>query len=106
MTMPISAPHTSTTHSTILTLTVNNHAGVMSHICGLFSRRAYNLEGILCVPFDNGQRSRMWLRINEKERFQQVCRQLEKMEDVLTVECEGIDPDGMNTALTYFNGTR
>ncbi len=29
-------------------LTVNNHPGVMSHITGLFSRRAYNLEGILC----------------------------------------------------------
>ncbi len=90
--------------STILTLTVNNHAGVMSHICGLFSRRAYNLEGILCMPFGDGQHSRMWLRINEQDRFQQVCRQLEKMEDVLTVACEDIDAERMRDAMAYFNG--
>lgn len=31
---------------TMLRLSVNNHPGVMSHICGLFAGRAYNLEGI------------------------------------------------------------
>jgi acetolactate synthase-1/3 small subunit len=29
---------------TVLELDVNNHAGVMSHVVGLFSRRAYNVE--------------------------------------------------------------
>jgi hypothetical protein len=32
---------------TVLELDVNNHPGVMSHVVGLFSRRAYNVEGIL-----------------------------------------------------------
>ena len=31
---------------TVLELDVNNHAGVMSHVVGMFSRRAYNVEGI------------------------------------------------------------
>jgi len=28
---------------------VRNHPGAMSHICGLFARRAFNLEAIVCV---------------------------------------------------------
>ncbi len=33
----------------VLEIDVNNHPGVMSHVVGLFSRRAYNVEGIICV---------------------------------------------------------
>ena len=39
---------------TVLELDVNNHAGVMSHVVGLFSRRAYNVEGILVMPVGSG----------------------------------------------------
>ena len=46
---------------TMLRLSVNNHPGVMSHICGLFAGRAYNLEGILVTPEDDGATCRMWL---------------------------------------------
>ena len=49
---------------TVLELDVNNHAGVMSHVVGLFSRRAYNVEGILVMPVGNGQTSRIWLMVN------------------------------------------
>ncbi len=38
-----------------LRLTVNNHPGVMSHVCGLFARRAFNVEAILCTPVNGGQ---------------------------------------------------
>ena len=53
--MPKHAPDTQHSedhrrHRTVLELTVNNHPGVMSHVCGLFSRRGYNVEGILCMP--------------------------------------------------------
>lgn len=33
-----------------LELVVRNHPGVMTHICGLFARRAFNVDGILCLP--------------------------------------------------------
>jgi acetolactate synthase I/III small subunit len=69
----------------VLELTVNNHPGVMSHICGLFSRRAYNLEKILCLPDKEGRLSRMWLQVNEEERLEQVVKQLQKLADVLQV---------------------
>ena len=35
---------------TTLHLSVNNHPGVLSHVCGLFAGRAYNLEGVLVTP--------------------------------------------------------
>ncbi|MGW8193486.1 MAG: ACT domain-containing protein [Desulforhopalus sp.] len=72
--------------TTVLQLEVNNHPGVMSHICGLFSRRAYNLEGIVCIPVGTGQVSRMWLQVDEKLKLDQVIKQVQKLPDVLSVE--------------------
>jgi acetolactate synthase-1/3 small subunit len=69
----------------VLELDVNNHAGVMSHVAGLFSRRAYNVESILCMPVGEGRLSRIWLAVGEDARLEQMIRQLEKLEDVLSV---------------------
>lgn len=70
----------------ILEIDVNNHPGVMSHVVGLFSRRAYNVEGILCMPVGSGATSRTWLLVNEDDRLPQMIKQIEKLEDVLTVK--------------------
>ena len=75
---------------TVLELDVNNHAGVMSHVVGMFSRRAYNVEGILCMPVEsNNEISRIWLTVNEDARLDQMVKQLEKLEDVRTVRRHG-----------------
>jgi len=63
----------------------------MSHVCGLFSRRAFNVEGILCMPIGDGRRSRIYLLVNEDERLQNMVKQLYKLEDVLEVAQH--DPD-------------
>jgi acetolactate synthase I/III small subunit len=75
----------------VLELEVNNHPGVMSHIVGLFSRRAYNVEGILCMPVGDGSRSRIWLLVNEDQRLPQMMKQVEKLEDVLQVRRHSAD---------------
>ena len=76
----------------ILVLTVNNHPGVMSHITGLFSRRTFNLEGILCAPIEDATMSRMYLLVNEDERLNQIISQLSKLYDVISVEiCSDCD---------------
>lgn len=75
----------------VLELTVNNHPGVMSHVCGLFARRAYNLEGILCMPVGDGDMSRIWLLVNEDDRLEQVMRQVRKLEDVSEVRRHAAD---------------
>jgi acetolactate synthase-1/3 small subunit len=69
----------------ILRLVVRNHPGVMSHVCGLFARRAFNVEGILCVAIDGGARSVILLLVNEDERLEQMIRQLRKLEDVIDI---------------------
>lgn len=71
---------------TVLWLLVRNHPGVMSHICGLFARRAYNLEGILCLAVGDGRTSGMLLLLGDcRAPVSQVVLQLRKLEDVLEV---------------------
>jgi len=70
---------------TVLELSVNNHPGVMSHICGLFARRAYNVEGIACMPVNGGGTSLIWLLLNVEGRLDQMVKQVEKLHDVLAV---------------------
>lgn len=71
---------------TVIELIVKNHPGVMSHITGLFSRRGYNLEGILCGTIGEGSTSVMYLLVQLNEQYQQVIHQLEKLYDVLEVK--------------------
>lgn len=75
----------------VLRLVVRNHAGVMSHVSGLFARRAFNVEGILCVPVGDGSRSAILLLVDEDRRLDQLLRQLGKLEDVLEIHR---DPSG------------
>jgi acetolactate synthase I/III small subunit len=69
----------------ILRLRVRNHFGVMTHICSLFSRRAFNLDAIICLPMGVGAESTVLLMVNESQRLDQLIRQLTKLEDVLEV---------------------
>ena len=82
---------TNSLNRTVLELDVNNHAGVMSHVVGMFSRRAYNVDGILCMPVGTGAISRIWLTVNEDARLDQMVKQLEKLEDVLSVRRHGAE---------------
>jgi acetolactate synthase-1/3 small subunit len=75
---------------TILELKVHNHPGVMSHVIGLFARRAYNVEGIICLPMKKTNQSKMWLLVNEQEKLDQIIQQTEKLEDVLSVRRHGV----------------
>jgi len=70
----------------LIELIVRNHAGVMSHITGLFSRRGFNLEGILCGKIEDGSKSVMYLLVNQEERLEQIVKQVEKLYDVLSIK--------------------
>ena len=85
-------PHSAKPQShAILELTVQNHPGVMTHVCGLFSRRAFNVDGILCMPIGDATRSRIWLRVREEQRLEQLVRQMQKLADVLEVRRHDAD---------------
>jgi acetolactate synthase-1/3 small subunit len=77
--------------SAVLRLLVRNHPGVMSHVCGLFARRAFNVEGILCVPVGDRTCSAVLLLVKEDARLEQLMRQLRKLEDVIEIHR---DPGG------------
>lgn len=72
-------------HKPVIELIVNNHPGVMAHITGMFARRAFNIEGILCGPIGNGEQSRIFLLVNEDARLLQLEKQLRKLYDVIEV---------------------
>ena len=69
----------------ILRLRVRNHFGVMTHVCSLFSRRAFDLDAIICLPIGDSMESAVLLMVNENQRLDQLIRQLAKLEDVLEV---------------------
>lgn len=77
-----SAPETRTA---VIELRVRNHPGTMSHITGLFARRGFNLEAILCVPRAGTSESCMLLLVADEPRLEQVERQLAKLFDVLAI---------------------
>ena len=71
--------------TTVLRLRVRNHPGVLSHVSGLFARRAFNVDGIVCLPLEGGARSAILLLVRADDRLEQLVRQLAKLEDVLDV---------------------
>ncbi len=83
--MPASTASDPPTHRIALRLLVRNHPGVMSHVCGLFARRTFNVEGICCVPIGDGTRSAILLDVEEDARLPQMIAQLRKLEDVLEI---------------------
>jgi acetolactate synthase-1/3 small subunit len=85
--------HERASNSTVLELRVRNHPGTMSHVTGLFARRAFNLEAIACAPTSDGAISTMLLLVPHEPRLEQVERQLEKLHDVLSVrQRPDVDP--------------
>jgi len=78
---------------TMLELTVNNHPGVMSHVCGLLTRRGWNVEGMVSLPGQRGALRSIWLLVNAEGRLGQVIKQVAKLQDVLHVHHRGSDED-------------
>lgn len=72
----------------IITAHVNNTAGVLNRITGLFSRRNYNIESITVGVTENPSISRMTFVVNadSMKSIEQVIKQLHKQIDVLKVK--------------------
>lgn len=72
----------------IISLTVNNRAGVMNRITGLFMKRQYNIESITVGHAETPDISRMTFVVNVEceTKLEQVIKQLHKQIDVLKVQ--------------------
>ena len=89
----------------IIELIVNNHPGVMSHVTGLFSRRGFNLEAIVCAPIDGVGESRIYLLVKSNGRLEQILRQLGKLYDVREVNVRGGYDEAVFARLHEFMAT-
>ncbi len=71
----------------ILSILVNNEAGVLTRVSGLFARRAFNIDSLSVGVTDNPQISRITIVARGDEYVKsQIVRQLEKLHDVKIVE--------------------
>jgi len=72
-------PHT-------LSILVENRAGVLSRVTGLFSRRGFNIESLAVGPCEEPGMSRITIVvIGDDAKVEQVMKQLNKLIDIIKV---------------------
>ena len=72
-------PHT-------LSVLVENRAGVLSRVTGLFSRRGFNIESLAVGPCEEPEMSRITIVcIGDDAQIEQVMKQLNKLIEVIKV---------------------
>lgn len=70
----------------ILTVTVENKAGVLARVAGLFSRRGYNIESLAVAPTDDPRYSRITIVLDaESAPIEQITKQLFKLISVIKI---------------------
>jgi len=84
----------------ILSILVENEAGALSRISGLFSARGYNIESLTVAPTEDPTMSRMTVvTIGSDDVIEQITKQLNKLVEVVKVvdlsEAEHIEREMM-----------
>jgi acetolactate synthase I/III small subunit len=70
----------------ILSLLMDNEAGALSRVSGLFSARAFNIESLTVAPTEDPAVSRMTVVTNGSDAIvEQITKQLNKLVDVVKV---------------------
>jgi len=70
----------------VLSILVDNHAGVLSRVSGLFSRRGYNIDSLSVGETENSAFSRITVVVRcDDPVLDQICKQVEKLVDVTQV---------------------
>jgi len=70
----------------IISLLMENEAGALSRVAGLFSARGYNIESLTVAPTEDATLSRMTIVTSGSEEIiEQIIKQLNKLIDVVKV---------------------
>ena len=73
------------THHTLSVL-VQNRAGVLARVSGLFARRGYNIESLAVAPTDDERFSRITIVVDaESSPIEQITKQLFKLINVVKI---------------------
>ena len=71
----------------IISVLVENKAGVLAKISGLFSRRGFNIESLAVGPTEDEKISRITLVVNaETHSIEQLVKQLYKLINVIKIQ--------------------
>ncbi|NNJ92342.1 MAG: acetolactate synthase small subunit [Gammaproteobacteria bacterium] len=70
----------------IISILMENEAGALSRVAGLFSARAYNIESLTVAPTEDDSLSRMTIvTTGNEEIIEQILKQLNKLIDTVKV---------------------
>ncbi|MCW5598101.1 acetolactate synthase small subunit [Nitrosomonas sp.] len=70
----------------IISLLMENEAGALSRVAGLFSARGYNIESLSVAPTEDPTLSRMTLvTVGSDEVIEQITKQLNKLIEVVKI---------------------
>ncbi|MCX7897975.1 MAG: acetolactate synthase small subunit [Rhodocyclaceae bacterium] len=70
----------------IISILIENEAGALSRVAGLFSARGYNIESLTVAPTEDPSLSRMTIvSIGSDDIIEQITKQLNKLIDVVKV---------------------
>lgn len=79
----------------IVSMLLENEAGALSRVVGLFSQRGYNIESLTVAPTDDPTLSRCTiLTLGERDEIEQITKQLHKLVCVLRVSAIAEEPEG------------
>lgn len=71
----------------IIAILLENEAGALSRVAGLFSARGYNIESLTVAPTDDRTLSRMTMvTFGSDEIIEQIVKQLNKLVDVVKLQ--------------------
>ena len=95
----------------IISLLMENEAGALSRVAGLFSARGYNIESLTVAPTEDATLSRMTIVTSGSDAvIEQINKQLNKLIDVVSVmdlsEGEHIERELMLVKLRAEGGAR
>lgn len=66
----------------VLSLLVDNNAGVLTRICSLFGRRGFNIDSLTVSTTDNPAISRITLVVHDDETvLEQIIKQTQRLEE-------------------------
>ena len=107
----------------IISVLLENEAGALSRVAGLFSARGYNIESLTVAPTDDESLSRMTLvTTGSEEIIEQIKKQLNKLIDtvklldlsegphveremmLIKVRAEGLDREELKRLTDIFRG--
>src|SRR6266513_604920 len=89
----------------ILSILVENEAGALSRISGLFSARGYNIESLTVAPTEDPTMSRMTIvTVGSDDVVEQITKQWNKLVEVVKVRAAGKARDEMKRLADIFRG--